>query len=242
MPSEDFNHVGDIFDRLEADARKQPVGDEAMNVTSKEGLVKARAEVNAAIHDGTVTAAELARRTGIKAAAISQFRADKWLGKKATEATTASKLANAVNQLRRQREADESQVGGFVKTSVARGIFGIVQYVVKRRWIGIFVIPAGSGKTITLQQVHEDTAGSILLTVTRTRASVKAFLQVWARALGLDEHGTAQALQDAIVSRMVRSDRLVIIDEAHKLQVPCLDVVREIYDEAAIPIIMAGRR
>lgn len=71
MTEDEFNHVSDIFERLDADARLQPVGDEAMNVTSTEGLAKARAEVNAAISDRVVTAAELSRRTGIKQAATS---------------------------------------------------------------------------------------------------------------------------------------------------------------------------
>ncbi len=241
MPDGDaINRVEDIYERLERSARIQPVGDEAMNVTSKDGLVQARDLVNWAIQQGDVTASGLARRTNIKPSVISAFRNDKWKGSAGTLLTVASNLARGVNQLLLQREAERTEVGGFVKKSVACAIYDIVHYVLKRRWIGVFVIPAGSGKTITLRQIHEETPGSVLLTVTHTRSSAKAFLQTWARAVGLDEIGPAQQIQDSIIGCLIRSDRLVMIDECHKLGTNCLDIVREIYDETKIPIVMAG--
>jgi hypothetical protein len=240
MPDEVFNGIGDIYDRLDRDARIQPVGDEVMNVTDEQGLKKARELVSYAIHEGLTTAADLNRRTGIKQSAISAFRNDKWKGSPGTLLTMASNLARAVNALIVLRRADETRIGGFVNTRVAEAIFSMAAYCQKRNLIGAFVIPAGSGKTMALQQLAEETPGSILLTVTRTRSSMKAFLQLWARALGLDEVGRAEDIQDAIISRMVRSDRLVLVDEAHKLSVAALDATREITDSTHVPILLAG--
>jgi DNA transposition AAA+ family ATPase len=242
MPDESiyYDNASGMCDRLERDARLQPLGDEVMNVTTTEGLGKARELVEFAIHEGSTTAAELSRRTNIKQSQISEFRNDKWKGKPETLLTVASQLARAVNALIVQRRADETRIGGFVKTRVAEVIFSLVAYCIKRHLIGAFVVPAGSGKTMALRQLCEDTPGAILVTVRRTRSSVKSFLQLLARALGMDEFGRAEDIQDAVTNRLVRSDRLVLIDEAHKLPVACLDIVREIADETRVPIVLAG--
>jgi DNA transposition AAA+ family ATPase len=245
---ETFDCIGDVYERpvddivarLEADARTHAIRSDIMDVRSMEALKNARELVNNAIHDGLVSAATLSRRTGIKQSAISEFRNDAWKGKVGTLFSTASILAKAVDRIIQQKQADETRVDGFVKTSVAREVYGVASYVVKRRMIGVFVIPAGSGKTMALEQLRDEFPGSILVTVTKTRSTVKSFLQVVARALGLDECGRGEDIQDAIVGRLAGSDRLLMVDEAHKLQVGCLDVLREIWDEVKVPMLLGA--
>jgi DNA transposition AAA+ family ATPase len=240
MMDETFDNVRDVFDRLWQDARVQPLEDDLMDVKTTEGLSASRDFVNRTITDGMVSAADLARRTNIKASAISAFRNDKWKGSAGTQCTVASTLCKAINGIIRQKQADATKIDGFVRTRVAEQIFALTEYARKRRMIAAFVIPAGHGKSTALQAVAEDVPGAVLLTVTRARASAKSFLQLFARALGLDEQGRAEDIQDRIVNRLVGSDRLVLIDEAHKLQVPALDSLREIWDEAKVPVVMAG--
>lgn len=237
---EHFETIHDVYERLAQDGRVQPVRDDLMEINSDAGVKEARALVNRAIHDGHTTATDLARRTSVKESAISAFRNDKWKGKLGTLYTLASDLVKAVNALLVQRSADETRVEGFVSTRFAREVEALVQYAVKRRIIAAFVAPAGSGKTMTLQAVRDNIPGSALLTVTRTRSGVKSFLQLFARSIGIQEVGRADELQDAIVSRLLRSDRLIIVDECHKLGTPCLDVLREIQDEVHCPMVLAG--
>lgn len=240
MNEESFNNVGDIYEKLGQDARLNPIGSDMTKVKTRDGLYKARALVNRAIEQGIVTAAGLSRRTGIKGSAISAFRNEKWRGSAGTLATTASELSKAVNILLRQRESDRSCVDTFVKTNVARAIFDIAKYAVRRRMIAGFALPAGSGKTLTLQALHEEIPGSVIITVMHSASTVKPFLQTWARALGTRQTGRINEIQAGVIDRLAGSDRMVMVDEAHKLSVPCLDVVREIYDAAKIPIILAG--
>lgn len=239
---ETFDRIDDIFERLEMDRRTDPVGTWSMNrdVRDDEDLREARDYINHAISQKLVTAAELARRTSIKESAISAFRNNKWKGSAGTHFSTATMLAKAVTQLVKQRQADETKIGGFVYTRIARAIWDVAEYAIKRRMIGVFVIPAGCGKTMALDAIYEDKPGSVLVTVTGTRAARKPFLQSLSRALGLSESGRAEDLQDAVIERLRGSDRLVMIDEAHKLQVAALDTIREIWDAAKVPIILAG--
>lgn len=240
MPDEKFDTVYDVFDRLGQDARLQPVEDELMRVESKEALELARDFVMRSIQEGVVSQSELCRKIDVKATALSTFVNNKWKGSAGTECTLASKLCKAINAIIRQKQADTTRIDGFVRTSIAEAVFAIKEYAVKRRMIVAFVLPAGHGKTMALEAICEDTPGAILLTAKRTRASVKSFLQLWARQLGLDEQGRAEDIQDRITGRLMRSDRLILIDEAHKLQVPVLDTIREIWDDAKVPMVLAG--
>jgi len=240
VTDERFEQYGDIFERLGMDARFQPVPDRLMNVRSEEDLRDARDLINRLIHDGTVTAAELSRKTTIKASAISALRNDKWKGKRGTELSTASALCKALNAILRQKDMDAERVDGFIKTKIAEAIYYRANLVKSMRSMGVVVLPAGSGKTMALRALLDMEPGSILLTANVTRTSVRMFLQLWARALGRTEWGQSADVQDRIINALVRSDRLVMIDECHKLPIQVLDVIREIWDAAQVPLLMAA--
>ena len=222
------------------DARYQPVPDRLLEVRTEGDLRDARDFINRLIHDGTVTAAELTRKTDIKQSAISALRNDKWKGKRGTELTTASTLCRALNTIIRQKDADAARVDGFIKTKVAEAIYQRAHLVKMMRAMGVIVMPAGSGKTMALRALLDEYPGSVLLTANVTRTSVRAFLQMWARAIGRVESGLSADIQDQIVNALVRSDRLIMIDECHKLPIQVLDVIREIWDAAQIPILMSA--
>jgi hypothetical protein len=149
-------------------------------------------------------------------------------------------LVRALERVFEQRAAEETSVGGYVTTRFTEAVYSVCQYAIKRRRIGVIVAAAGAGKSMVLQAVQEDTPGSILITVRQRRATPKSFLQIWARELGLQEFGRAEDIQDRIMGCLTATDRLVLIDEAHKLTVATLDVIREIWDQVHCPIVMAG--
>ena len=115
MPGEErFNHIEDLFDRMDHDGRSRHVESHLLDVQTPEGLTQARELVNEAIACGFVTAAELARRTNLRPSAISAFRNRKWKGATGTQVAMASALAKAIDQLKRQRVAEETSIDGFV--------------------------------------------------------------------------------------------------------------------------------
>ena len=241
MGKETYDDLFDVFERLHGDARINPIPEYVMDVQTREGLEEARKLVKYVIDKKLVTAAALARRTRIKPGAISDFLNDKWGKRKAgLQATVASTLARAVNQILREDEASKTEVGGFVATRLAEAIFDIAQYAIKRRRMAVFLVPAGSGKSMALNALEIETPGAILITVTRSRGTVKSFLQLWARQLNLNETGRTEDIQDRIIGAHHGTNNLVLVDEAHKLSVAALDVLREVWDQAHIPIVMAA--
>jgi len=241
MNEERFDTIDDIYERFHQNARRCEVDPSLLDVHTPDDLARARALVTNVLAQKTVTQHQLAKRTGIKPSAISAFVNDKWgKGSQGTLYTTASELAKAVDQFLKQRDAEQTSIEGFVWTRFAQEVDSLAKYVMKRRKIGAFVAPAGSGKSAVLWVLKEAVPGAVLVVVLKCRSSVKAFLQLWARSLGLQEHGRAEDIQDRIVSCLAGSDRLVLVDEAHKLQVATLDVIREVWDQVRIPILLAG--
>lgn len=241
MPDRPYDDINDIYDRLHGDARTNPVPEHVMDVTTTEGLTEARKLVNYAIHREWTSVPKLVKRSGYKSGVIYDFLGDKWGKRKAgLQPTVASKLAKIINQIMRENQAKETEVGGFVTTRLAEAIYAIIQYAIKRHKIAVFVVPAGSGKTVALEAAEIEIPGAILLTVTQRRGTVKSFLQLWARKLQISQAGRAEDIQDRVVEKLTGSNRLVLIDEAHKLTVPTLDTIREIWDSTQIPIVMAA--
>lgn len=240
MAEQPYN-IDDIFERLSGDARTNPIPEYVMDVTTTEGLEDARLLVEHAVNQKWTTGADLARRTGIKPTVISEFRTRKWKKFKAgTLATTASTLARVINQIVREQEAAKTEISGYVEIRVAEEINAIVQYAIKRKRIVAFLVNAGCGKTLCMQALRLDTPGAIMVTVKLTRGHVKSYLQLWARALGLSESGRAEDIQDRVTNQLSGTSRLVLVDEVHKLSVAGLDATREIWDEARIPVVLAG--
>lgn len=239
-PQERFDEIGDIYERLGGEARRHVVDQRLRDIKTQEDLQQAREFVNNIIAQGIITAHQLAKRTNYLPSAISAFRNDKWKGKQGTLFTMASRLTTTIDQFLKEQEAEETAVDGFATTRFVEEVQALVEYAKKRRKIGAFGAPAGSGKSTVLREVCEATPGAVLIVARKCRSAVKPFLQLWARSLGLTEEGRAEDIQDRIITCLSRSGRIQLIDEAHKLQVGTLDVIREVWDETHVPIILAG--
>jgi DNA transposition AAA+ family ATPase len=240
MVPERFDRVEDLFVALWRVSRKDHVSEQAMEIITKDGLERARRLVNDAINNGTISAATLSRRTGIKEQAISVFRNDKWTGAATTEVFTAETLSRFLNQFLHEREASQTELSGFVTTRFAEQVFAVAKWAVKRRKIACFVANAGLGKSMAVDALLPEFPGSVKVIVKGNKSTPRRFLQSVADAFSLAGAGRAADVQDRISLFLKAAIRPLFIDEAHKLTVSSLDCMREIWDEAHCPIILAA--
>lgn len=240
MTDEVFDSMDAVYDRMTEGARMHYVDKDLLEITTPEALEKARETLNRVIGEGIVSQRELAHRSNVRPTAVSTCLSGKWVGKQGTLYTTATTLCRALDVLIAEREAQATAIEGYVETRFALEVRGLALYVRRRKMMGAFVAPAGAGKSTVLDVLREETPGAVLVTGKKTRSGVKGFLQAFARELGILEQGRAEDLQDRIVTRLRGSGRLVLVDEAHKLQVATLDVLREIWDETKVPMLFAG--
>lgn len=225
---------------LQGHARRSYVREDLMDVSTRDHLKEAREVVRSAIDAGLVTQAELFKRTAVPRASISEFLNDTWKGELVKICDYASRLTRAIDQLFRERDAGQTGVGGFVMIRAAEAIWEMAQWIMDHQQIGCFVMNAGCGKTMTLAALAKQMPGAVMVTVRSTSASAKSFLQTWASALFLNPKGRSKDTQDRIIGCLRGSSRLQLIDEAHKLPRDTLNVIREVWDAARCPILMAA--
>lgn len=155
-------------------------------------------------------------------------------------------LNNWVEQHARQQAVKLK--GKFVETRVALDIMHVARLVRENQTMGMVVGPAGIGKTRCAQALHETYVGSVLATVRFGAYNPKGFTSVLADELGVRGMGalksqfTYRSQLERIIARLEGSGRLVIIDEAHKLNNEALELVREVHDATGCPVFMLATK
>ena len=127
-----------------------------------------------------------------------------------------------------------------VETNVAREIWTVCYHASVQGSMGEVIGPAGVGKTIALRACEHKFVGSVYLRCDQGCRSPGALLRTICRRLGLGVKGTIDTLLFRVVDRLDGTDRMLLFDEAQKLNPDALDVVRDIHDQAHVPIVLGG--
>lgn len=138
------------------------------------------------------------------------------------------------------RRSEAKLPNGFIETEVARRILVVVLKTIELASIGVIYAGAGRGKTMTLQAAAAIHKGSVLLRVRRQTRSSAGLAKALGEAIGLRHLQTSYIASSWFIETMRGTGRCVIIDEAHQLKHDALELVRDIHDEAGVPVILAG--
>ncbi len=155
-------------------------------------------------------------------------------------------LNNWVEQHARQQAVKLK--GNFVETKVALDVLHVARLVRENQTMGMVVGPAGIGKTRCAQALHETYVGAVLITVGLGAHNPKGFTSALAEQLGVRGMGalksqfTYRSQTERMTARLQGSNRLLIIDEAHKLNGDALELVREIHDATGCPVFMLATK
>ena len=155
-------------------------------------------------------------------------------------------LNNWVEQHARQQAVKLK--GNFVETKVALDVLHVARLVRENQTMGMVVGPAGIGKTRCAQALHETYVGAVLITVGLGAHNPKGFTSALAEQLGVRGMGalrsqfTFRSQTERVIARLQGSNRLLIIDEAHKLNGDALELIREIHDATGCPVFMLATK
>jgi DNA transposition AAA+ family ATPase len=152
------------------------------------------------------------------------------------------KTARALNEYmeRETRAGEAKRPQGFVETSVAKRMLVVVRTAVETKSIGLVVGPAGMGKTLTAKAAASIYTGSIYLRVTQSERRNTGLIASLARMLGVPARGTISITHRLVIEHLSGTGRPLLIDEAHALQASAIDALRDIHDEAEVPIVLWG--
>lgn len=138
--------------------------------------------------------------------------------------------------------------GEFVLTYVAKQIQAVARVVRENQTMGLATGPTGIGKTYCAQALHETISGSILVTAMFGATHPKGLARLIADAIGVRDAAVSRSEMnhltqvERVVYKLKDSARLVIVDEAHKLQEGAIELLREIHDAAGVPILLLATR
>lgn len=181
-------------------------------------------------------ARRLARAAGISPAALSQFLSGQYKG---DNAVVIQKVYSVID--REKEKLSLVKINhDFIETTASKRFFDIANVCRLQCEMGVVFADAGIGKTEAAREFASKRPDVILI-----EADPGYTASVFFREL-IDRLGTGGNKRDLhtifedCVSRLRKSGRLIIVDEAEQLPYKALELLRRLYDKAGIGILMSG--
>ncbi len=137
-----------------------------------------------------------------------------------------------------QREARRPD--NFTMTRVATRMFGVAKNVHATRDIGLIYGPAGIGKTCCAQAIRAEFPGSVYVLATQECRSATGLIRKIYAASRRKNRSKFTARYADLVETFCGGARMLIIDQAHRLQDRALETLMDLHDECELPILLIG--
>lgn len=199
-----------------------------------------RATVSESINKGEFHQSQIARETGLSAAAVST-----WL--KGTYKGDNIAVEDKISIWLSAREEKKTSISGlpllpsWIATPTAGRITNVLLYAQMAGDIAVVYGGAGVGKTYSCIEYQRKYPNVWLVTMTSDTANVAAALEEIAETIGLrGTPGRASRLRRELSRKFKGTGGLLIIDEAQHLSIAALESLRAIYDATGIGLVLAG--
>ncbi|MCG6346693.1 AAA family ATPase [Vibrio fluvialis] len=198
-------------------------------------------QVNSVLESKTITASQLAKEISVSSATLSQVLK----GKYAADPSAVIEKLKKWLRLRDDRLATPNINPGFVMTKTAEQIITDITFAHAVAEDGIVVIygSPGVGKTQALKHYRANNNNVWMIFASPSRSSITAFLYGLALEMGiLNPTKRKDDLSRAIISKIHRTEGIIIIDEAQHLSFETLEELRIIQEETSIPMVLSGNK
>lgn len=231
----------DILGQLADDARRHRVARILPDgELDWDWIKRIQSDFNTFVEKHSLSLNDISRRMGrgFSPAMLSGFRLvktqDGYVG-------DIQRLARGLNQFMETflRSLDAPRPKGWVETEVARRMLSLIKNAIEFRSIGLIYSDAGRGKTMTLQAASQIYSQAILIRVRRSTRTPNGIARQLCEALRI-RAATMFEREEMLINALKGSDRPILVDEAHQLEMPALELLRDLHDECGIPIILAG--
>lgn len=178
---------------------------------------------------------------GFSAATLRVFRdADGRLQRSKGDADRLPRALNQFHELLAQRSAAKLPQG-FVETAVAERICTVVEQTARLAIISLISGPPGVGKSMAIDACRSLIPGLVVVRVRQTSRRPVALVRQIAVSLGVKGASSNAALaEEWIIQALAGTGRTLAIDEAHRLHASGLEALRDIHDEAGVPMVLVG--
>ena len=194
--------------------------------------------LNVELQAEEMTQLKLAQMIGISSGSLVAYLKQNYHEKGGSLDNINEKIAT---YLRRKEERGDNWLDRIVETRVMASVMRTIRLIHNMRKIGIVYGPAGIGKTTAAERYAEENHDTLTIVATPDAKSVRGVITLLYYAL-FHRVLKRSAMQGRleIVDRLQGSDRLIIIDQAHKLGNDALNEITAIHDATKIAIILIG--
>ena len=192
-----------------------------------------------------MSGAEVASRMGkgFSQATISQFRnslnTEVWSRSQESCESRARAINLFMESYAQQQIAPKPN--DWVETEVARRMTTVIKTALATKGIVTITSDSGRGKTMTMKACADIYTGSIFLSVMKSSANEGSFLKLLAAKLNCKAKTHSDREREVIESLTGRVQPL-FVDEAQRLSSGALEIIRDLHDHCAIPIVLGGTR
>ena len=136
----------------------------------------------------------------------------------------------------------ETDVSDFVKTQITTSIWGLLDYIRKRRAISMVYGDSGVGKTKAVVEWAKDKSDVMVLVARPTLNTPKEIMKTLAEELKTKTTGTQGDIARGVIKKLKGTDKMIIIDEAQLLTIKAIDELRSLNDdpETRTAVVLVG--
>lgn len=137
------------------------------------------------------------------------------------------------------RESVIGRAGAFVQTRVAKIFHEIAYQAHLECELAVLVADAGMGKTTAAEEYARRHPEVLLVPANMSYTARVLFLKL-CELLSLDPEGNVNTLLNRVVTKLKGSGNLVMIDQAEYLPDRALELLRTVYDDAKVGVLLFG--
>lgn len=137
------------------------------------------------------------------------------------------------------REYAAPRAVAFVPTFNSRAYFAIADRCLLECEMGVCTGDAGVGKTMSAIQYAKEHP-EVILVLANLGFTARVLFSHLCDALDLSKKGNLFDMFERVVVRLKGTERLIIVDQAEYLPYRALELLRSVYDEAGVGILLAG--
>ena len=152
-------------------------------------------------------------------------------------------LRAANNWIESDFQAREAQrPSNFEMTAIARRFIGLARQVRAKGVMGLCHGPAGIGKTVCALATQAEIAGTIYVCIRRDTRSATGLIRGLYAASKRKLRARMRAGYEDVRDHLSGSGRLLIVDQAHRLQDGALEVLMDLNDDCKLPVLLVATR
>lgn len=177
--------------------------------------------------------ADLGRELGIGATQVSRYLsgAPNW---------DVSKLERVIDDVLKNEKTRKRSALALFKTPVSKLVDGAFETLRETNDVGVIFGPAGLGKTCGIQLYVADHPSAIALTATRWRRDCASVVAMLFHSGSTQSWKGNDSRADFVVRRLKDSNRLIIVDNAHRLTAAARELLFDLHDETGCPLALVG--